>query len=465
MALNLSRNTEVFFTTNIAANTGVVASTGFTNANTWEIQVMDGYKFTQSTNQQTIQAKEAGVAPARGQRSFNTELVPVDWSMTTYIRPELSGGKITSVEKYLWNALNGNTPLNTSTFTAVSGISRASTATGLCTATGAVGFGASFAVNDFVNIVNASPANFDGTFKITSIPAAGTATSTIIYTNQYLKTTDAITATGSIMAGKGQWFEASTAYSVISAAGSNITALQPFGLVFRVDNTFYAVDNGVIDKADIDFGIDAIAQIAWSGKGSQVRELPITSAAQVTSSGFAAITQPSTTARFITNKLSILSVRQGFEGTGTTYTIPITGGSISISNNITYLTPQILGVVNTPIGYVTGTRSISGTLNAYLKTGTNESSTLLKDILAASATSTENTYSVTMDIGGTTNTVKVSLQMPATMLQVPIVDIQDIVSTTINFTAQSFDPLGSTNASAVYSIDAVNELTVKYYAT
>lgn len=459
MALNLSRNTKVYFTTNIAANTNIVNSTGFTNANTVEIQVLDGYKFTQNTNQQTIQPREAGATPTRGQRSFNTDLAPVDWNFASYIRPELAGGKVTAAEKYLWNAMLGNVPLTTSTLTAVSGISRASTTVGLCTATGAAGFGTQFAVNDVVNITNAGY-NFDGAFRVLS-----TASTTITYTNPYLLVTDPITATGAIMAGKGQWFEASTAYALTTMANTNTHTLQPFGLVFRVDNAFYAVDNCAVDKADVDFGIDAISQIAWTGKGTATRDLQITSAALITSTGFAAITAPSATANFITNKLSTLSLISNIEGIGgTTYTVPLTGGSLSIANNLTYLTPQILGKVNTPIGYSVGTRAISGSITAYLKTGTNESSTLLKDILTGASTAVDNVFYANISMGGSTNTIKVDFDMPAVMLQVPTVDVQDVVSTTINFTAQSYDQESSVNASSTYNIDNANELKIKYFA-
>lgn len=459
MSLNLSRNTKVYFTTNIAANTNVVNGTGFTSANTWEIQVLDGYKFTQNTNQQTIQPREAGATPTRGQRSFNTDLAPVDWNFTTYIRPELSGGKVTAAEKYLWNAMLGNTVLNTSTLTAVSGISRASTTVGLCTATGAAGFGSQFNPGDIVNVINAGY-GFDGAFTVLS-----TASTNVTYTNPYLLTTDPITATGSIMAGKGQWFEASTAYAHATMAGTNTHTLQPFGVVFRVDNAFYAVDNCAVDKADIDFGIDAISQVAWTGKGTSVRDLLITSAALITSTGFAAIAAPSATANFITNKLSTLSLISNIEGMGgTTYTVPITGGSLSIANNLTYLTPQILGKVNTPIGYSVGTRAISGTLTAYLKTGAGESSTLLKDILTAAATAVDNAYYTKVSLGGATSTIKVEFDMPAAMLQVPTVDVQDVISTTLNFTAQSYDQIGSINAISGYNIDNANELKVKYFA-
>ena len=50
----------------------------------------------------------------------------------------------------------------------------------------------------------------------------------------------------------------------------------------------------------------------------------------------------------------------------TTFAVTLTGGSISIENNLNYLTPETLGSVNTPLGHVTGTRSISGNFTCYL---------------------------------------------------------------------------------------------------
>lgn len=87
MSFNLIRNSRMFFTTNVDPNTGVVASSGFTNSNTYEIQVLDGFSFSQSTANDTVTLKEAGSAPVRGQRSFNTALQPVDFSFSTYVRP------------------------------------------------------------------------------------------------------------------------------------------------------------------------------------------------------------------------------------------------------------------------------------------------------------------------------------------------------------------------------------------
>ena len=109
MALNLSRNTRVWFTTNVNPTTGVLpdATTGysaFTSANIFELQVLDGYSFSQGTASTPITLSEAGNTPNRGQRAFNTALNPVDLSFSTYIRPRLNTN-VTAIEKVLWNAL------------------------------------------------------------------------------------------------------------------------------------------------------------------------------------------------------------------------------------------------------------------------------------------------------------------------------------------------------------------------
>ena len=117
------------------------------------------------------------------------------------------------------------------------------------------------------------------------------------------------------------------------------------------------------------------------------------------------------------------------------YVIPITGGSISLSNNLTFLTPEELGVVNRSIGHFTGTRNWSGSLTAYLKTGMNESSTLLKDLLNAT-TDTTISLSLTVNVGGTqVGSPRVSFVMPKAHLNIPTIDTQDVISTTIDFAA------------------------------
>lgn len=138
--------------------------------------------------------------------------------------------------------------------------------------------------------------------------------------------------------------------------------------------------------------------------------------------------------------------------------MPITGGSITISNNLTYLTPANLGVVNQPITYFTGSRAISATVTAYLKTGTNESAQLLSDLLTASSTSTENKFAVTVDLGGSSNANRMSLSMPTTMLTIPTITSEQVISTSI-----TLNPQGAAVGGA-YDIEAKNELEVSYYA-
>ena len=60
------------------------------------------------------------------------------------------------------------------------------------------------------------------------------------------------------------------------------------------------------------------------------------------------------------------------------YSVTLTGGNITVSNNISYITPEELGIVNVPIGHVTGTRAISGSFTCYLTEDTGQLLMLLQ---------------------------------------------------------------------------------------
>ena len=109
MALSLIRNSRLFVTYNVDQVTGVIATSGFTPTNTQEIQVLDGFSFSQNTNADTITLSEAGPTPTRGQRSFNNSLAPVDFSFSTYVRPA-KYTTVTAEERFLWNALVSSYP-------------------------------------------------------------------------------------------------------------------------------------------------------------------------------------------------------------------------------------------------------------------------------------------------------------------------------------------------------------------
>ena len=390
MALNLVRNSKVFFTTNVDS-LGKVLATGFDATNTHEIQVLDGFTFSQNTNSDTVTIMEGGAAPVRGQRSFNTSLAPVDFSFSSYLRPAFddTNSIVVAEEDVLWNAISGTAPI------------------------------------------------------------------------------------GQANAG---WV-AGASYSSANFAHSNAHQLLKFGMIFIVDQVAYAVDNCSLNQVTIDFGLDAIATGAWTGQGTTLRQLGNGITAVGGNFGGTGITGAykvkNTTANYITNKLSTVAlslVRDLKDAAGTTvaasgatYTVAITGGSITINNNINYITPANLGTVNLPVTYYTGQRSITGTVNAYLKTGASETGTgkLLADMLTAATVTVEPMFAMAISVGGGANAVKVVLDMPSAVLTIPTVDVQQVISTSINFTAQGSTGTGN---SSVYDLTQTNDLTVKYYS-
>lgn len=495
---NLVRNTRVFFTTNVDAVSGYIPTSGatFTTANTVELQVLDGFGFKQTTQTQSIQLKEAGNTPARGQRTFNTSLDPVDFSFSTYIRPYFNTGVVGAEEKVLWNALMtdknidtvgvalGGTNSATVVGGTLTGISRANTSTNVVTVaiTTAVYTGTPLAVGDIINL-NGCTGNFAHEWnqpaKITALAGTG-------ITLEYLTAPSAAagtTPTG--FAGAkffyGAWTSNVTtgsrpAYAMTHFGGSNKNQLQKFGIIFAVDGALYAIDNCALDQAVIDFGLDAIAMIAWTGKGVRLRQLPSTAtitgapgtSATFTGTGNAtgSAAATNTSAPYITNKLSSMQLIKGIQGNdGTAYTVPLTGGSLTIANGIQYITPANLGVVNTAIGYFTGSRSITGTVSAYLKTGTasnpNSTATLLNDILSNVSSAAETKFRLQLEIGGLTNAVRVELDMDGCMLQVPTIETADIISTNIGFTAQGTSAL---LADQSYDLGNTNDLTIRYFS-
>lgn len=514
---NLIRNARMFFTTNVNTQTGVVKSDGFTEANTKEIQVLDGLSFSQNTTAETVTINEAGDSPTRGQRNFNTALEPVELSFSTYLRPFFGEGgtsasgyqaddTIEAEEDVLWNA---------------------------------------FATGDDGNADN----QLIGTAQAIGDP----------------RPTPAIPPAAGVPGSVAAWRKFFGAvgvepYSELTYAMSGKNQLQKFGVIIVLDSTSYIIDNCVLDQASIDFGIDAIATVAWTARGSVIRgvDLFASEGSTVTFSGsyltgpavavpttitgvtaattdiftktahglrkgmqvtvdvttgasavvgitdgtYYVISTPTTgtfklsstlngpsvnittagadieidfnadaapdvakgkntTAPFLANKLSVVDLlAEGINGSGTSYTLALTGGNITLSNNVTYLTPANLGVVNKPFTYFTGTRAVTGSLNCYLKTGSTNSGELLKDLIAASATNVDPAYNLKISIGAanTTGKTRVLLHMPATVLTIPTINTEQVVSTTVNFTAQGY------NSEDEFDICANNEISIKYHS-
>lgn len=481
-SFNLVRNSRVFFTTNVNASTGVVQTTSHTTATTKELMVLDGFTFSQGTNVDTIQISEAGNTPVRGQRSFNTSLNNVEFSFSTYIRPYNATTTVSAAESVLWNALLSSSAIGTAvtltgataaTYATATGVLTISgtgmtytgvTANGVYTMSGIGGSGASW-VNAPVRVLTLSASSI--TLQVLN-PTTTTLTLTAgagIKFNQ-CAWTDNAAVSGDVQFGNVPYAQASTVVS-------NKNQLQTFGMIFVVDGVMYLVDNCAMDSATIDFGLDGIATVQWSGKGTALRstDAPTMSTATdpvftgtLTGTAYGKANTAVANAAYITNKLSTVELISNLGGIGgTTYTLALTGGSITVANNISYVTPANLGVVNTPIGYYTGTRSVSGSINAYLRTGTAGTAAILANMLSNAATSTEPKYQMKLDVGGSSNSNRVNLWIFGANLQIPTVDAQAVMSTTISFNAQGTADMATSSVSN-YDLESTNDLVIKYFA-
>jgi len=237
---------------------------------------------------------------------------------------------------------------------------------------------------------------------------------------------------------------------------SNKAALGTFDLFFVMgavsdsdDNfatgagvTIYKLEGCVANEVSIDFDIDGISTLNWSGFGKIITE-------EASFDASAAIDRAITsTSNFIRNRLTTLDVSSSISGSSVTYVLTLTGGNITFANNITFLTPETLGIVNQPLGHVTGTRSISGNFTCYLDTATDKSRDLFEHVIEATSTVT-NSFDMAFNIGGG-NAPKLVVDIPTAHLEVPTHSIDDVISIEANFHA-----LPST-------IDGTDEATVAY---
>lgn len=376
MALNLARNSRLFVST---------VDTGFDSTNTWEVLVQDGFSFSQGIDTQDVTVNEAGATPTRGSETFNTQLQPAEWSLTSYVRSyedaETSANH-TAVEAIMWAGLVSSQAPD---------------------------------FNDSGNSVTGTPTSFD-----------------------------------------------------IDYSTSDVHELLKLNLYFYMDNVWYQVKEAQVNQAEVDFSIDGIAMITWSGQGTEVVEtvtfpdiITVPAGTDPTAiayadrgtggdatSGYLAVPPIAT---YIKNKLSTISLvaAAGQNDAATNYDIAITGGSLTLANNVTYLTPETLSIVDKPIGSFTGARQLSGTLTCYLDTKANGSSTLIKNL--STNLNTKNSYALTLNVGGPTGSRAV-FTLPTAHLSVPVLDVQDVLGLNIDFSAQGSAGVNSTD-----------EMTISYF--
>jgi len=385
----------------------------------WEVPVLDGFSFAQATNSSEITLNEmessAGVS-RRGRRAFNDSLAPGEWSFSTYVRPFTSAGsgagaadsaaEVHAVEEVLWALMAGARNYASSAFD-------------------------------------------DGSSNAVYTPSGSN--------------------------------------SVLNFDYSNKSTLGTFNLYFvlgEANRKIMKLRDCVVNEASIDFDIDGIAMINWSGFSAEVLDFTgstIEDTAQPTDgdttndssaiavgdvwldsndgyrlyvltnvgAGTEASTTPiyeaiTSTSNFIRNRLTILTVvptTQDPDSDGTneleaSYNLTLTGGNITVSNNVTYITPEELGIVNVPIGHVTGTRSVSGSFTCYLTEDTattNASADFFEDLRAITNVVT-NSFALTFKIGGASGT-GLELACSTAHVEIPTHSIEDVISLETNFQA------------------------------
>jgi len=364
------------------------------DANTFKIGVLDGYSFSQANESTDVTISEAGSAPNRGSKRFNDSLAPAEWSFQTYARPFKHGtnsfraaNTMDYAENILWAALSGQT----------------------------------------------------------------------------MTTADKDTNSGATT-NSGITYTASTAD--VDFLASDAHELLKLQIYFALENTTYRLNECQVNQVEIDFSIDGIATLSWSGNATSIDQLTDSQAGAiedpskaneftVSGSGKASITTSvekfnfvdvsgTNDADYLRNKLSALTLANAVQGGGASaggldavanYDISIIGGSITVANNITYLTPETLGIVDQPIGSFTGTRQISGTLNCYLDTKSNGSNELLKNLSAATNLVT-NSFDMSLFMGGGSSaTPVIEFDIPKAHVQIPVIEVADVISTNIEFMA------------------------------
>ena len=359
----------------------------------WEIPVLDGFSFSQATNSSEITLNEmeaSGGGSRRGRKMFNDSYAPAEWSFSTYARPFKSAS-------YAAGGADNQV---------------AHRAVEECLWAMMVGnAGAGYTVPTASQVsVWAQGLTQDGTDL--DIDFADSNTSTLGTANIYF---------------------------VLGKTGETATT--------------YKIANCCMNEASIEFDIDGIATIAWSGMGTFLSEASAPTATRYEAIG--------STTNFIRNRLTqlvmttaddhLLSTGESADGDtdAETYALTLTGGNITISNNMTFLTPETLGVVNQPLGHVTGTRTVGGSFTCYLNSATDSSMDLFERIIEDSDTIT-NKFDLNFKVGGAAATPRIELNMAACHLEVPTHSIDDVISLEVNFHALGTD------------ISSTDEIAIKY---
>ncbi|QFR57733.1 major tail protein [Serratia phage Slocum] len=198
------------------------------------------------------------------------------------------------------------------------------------------------------------------------------------------------------------------------------------------DKVWYKINNCQVGQAEVQVDIDDIGRVSWSGNGTLLEKLD-TAPFDADAIGMTDALYAQIQASYIKNKLTILNMRN--METGKVYDVPITGGSFTINNNITYLTPDVMSRVDIPIGSFTGTFELTGSLTAYLNDKTAGTAELYKDLLAE--LKAVNKFEIAIILGGSYAQPRPGVVLVAKQAQVslPSIETDDVLGTSVEFKA------------------------------
>ena len=370
----------------------------------WEIPVLDGFSFSQATNTSEVTLAEMADTSGKSRRSrqmFTDSFAPAEWSFSTYARP----------------------------------------------------FGANPAASGDI---------WEPSASITGAPQHAMEEALWAY---FVGASTFTIGTGSTASAWNDGITNSDTDLTIDWTASEKANLTEFDIYVELgaatsgNDVCYKIENCAVNELSIDFDIDGIATLNWSGFGKSITEHG------TDAPSFTALISEGRdeSGNFIRNRLTSMEVTAsdttnypGASSNGV-YNMVLTGGNITITNNLTYLLPETLGVVNLPLENVTGTRSVTGNFTCYLNHETGGSADLFEDIIEATDVIT-NDFDTKIIVGGgsssSPNTPSVMFKMPNCHFEVPTHSFDDIVAVEVNFHAlpANIDP-GSTASN--YEVEVV----------
>ena len=179
----------------------------------WTVPVLDGFSFSQANESQEIvlaEMEDANGTSRRGRRAFNTALSAGEWSFSTYVRPFSSTG---------------------------SGTGKADPSTDV------------HAVEEVLWALFAGADNYDGSrgdFMRGNTGGANTANTPAAAQNQFTLT---------------------------QSNRSTLGTCNIFFVLGDANRTIMQLKDAVVNEASVDFDIDGIATINWSGNCSEVNDV------------------------------------------------------------------------------------------------------------------------------------------------------------------------------------------------